>query len=1513
MDWSSDIIKNIYNNAYKDNLNKDYNGDGKVDSKDKEKLFENSDYFKFKELTYDDLIKFSETKKKDVDENGTESETEKSFLSDLKNFLYENIAKNINRKADLSLDELLELETTVRNLKKDPEKAEVLEDVGNELERIQNRMISNITSQFFVTGETTQSYKDATVNKYAEDVWENLDALSNLNASENNPFNAKMETLLEKLDKKVIKTLSESYSAESIQKAKEARDTSILEEKTDPTVEPTPEPTTPFPTPVPTPDDYETFEYEGKTYVWKYDQAEKIYYLYQAEAKYTGKVKYNGNDMYFEEGRAHTGEHDGLYYIGGFICTGIGKDGHYYKEGVKVLNGKVLFGNATLYIENGEIKYQDKLNNNGDTERTIFSKYKYTDADGNEIASKISKVITFVGTNTEKIRSKVNYNENGEIESTETYTYTSDGNYIITIKDKNNEIIKKEAYVYNAADGTYTVTIKDKDDNPIGEEIRDKEGNVFNEIGFCYFNGKLYENGKIKAGEYIPDDGDYKDKLFINGVLADGFYKDTLYLKGEKFTGIYEADNLYYFEGKIEPFVTDAQNNLYVKGILAQGIYTYNEVTKYYENGKEVPETNSEIIELLKNIVSGAKITLSEDGTKATVTGCSTLYGLQRAVTYDIVLDSSEKIESYTIAYNLAKDVAQKDIYSKPEDGDSIILTGVKYILKGKTKEKEVEIENINGAQDENKTDYTIAFNDADGFVHGNVNILIAKNDNMTEVTTYSKDADGNFQKVGELQTAFASIGDIQAGKPYEIFDSKDIIEREDGYTVVKDFGGTFNVKFIYDNNGKFNGAEIRLAKDPFNDIKISATDLFSIDIEKKEVIIVNNDDNTITIFDENGNKTTQKQLTPELKTLANNLGIDLTKITDFDDDEDDGEITSITIDGIIYAVQYNEEENTISLSNETQKTGFVYKEIDGKYVLTSMEEPIKDEETQEITGSKVTNKDVNGVIQSEEIKNNNGDIINIYEYYENGKLKKETRFNHETDIKTEIEPMYDTNGNITKIVVTETDNTNNTVRVTKYTGDKKIPEIEILTYNESGIFETTWFDSNGYRTNTEVKDEEGNLINIKYYDYNTSNKLSNTYIYEVDNEGNIKTPPSKIINAAGAYAKLNKDSQEYEYFTKDNKPISAEQLNWANALGVLIGELIYDKNDSEKVIGIKGLRYDHKPVEYTNYSYSETTGYTYTETLTLSTNATEGVKDDIILVTEVKDNIQKSAKITVDGNTYNIYTDKATAEDKLDYAISTMEADDYAHKIFVYDVLFDGLVRQRTFKRNKENGYDVAEILALATIEDLKDDNKKCISFEAEEITENADGSITLTPNNKGEIIVNYGKYTQNDSTHSAGDYKEAYKITLPAAVTLIVTKTTDGYEIKDSSGAIYEFKPDDGGFKITKNGETIEYDNKGKQIDPQTTENPPVDNDPDNEGENPNNNTDNGNEGENPNNNTDNGNEGANSNNNTDNGNEGANPGNNTNNDNEGENPGNNTDNDPDNGSDLDGDDDDPSGDDI
>ena len=857
MDWSSNI-NNLFSN-YKANMNKDFNGDGKVDSKDKEKLFEKTGFINSSELNYDDLIQLS--LKKDVNNDGSIADDEKSFFNDVKNFIYEKIAQNINRDNDLSLDEMLDLEKKVRNLSETQK-----EDVGKELERVQNRMVSNITSQFFVNTET-QSYKDAAIDN-ALKIWNTQDKLTEMNSNENNPFNAKMETLLNKLDKKVNKTLSEKYSVEQIKELKETgkiSTTSSTEDSSTIVVR-----------------TIETEEIDGHKYESKEHKDGKIYQYKDGELL-TGVFK----NKYYKDGLPATGNYENKYYEYGEIVEGVGAvDGNYYSSGTPA-SGTFTYLDGTVYVENGKIIYQDKVNSSGDTERTVFIAFKHKDENNNIVESTFSKIITFDGSNTDKMKSAINY-ENGQKVSTETY-------------------------VYNEAEETYTVTIKYVDTTKQDKtEIRDKDDNVYKEDGLCFFKGRLYNNGQLSTGFT-----EFKGKYYMNSYPAQGVYKN-------------------------------------------------NGVLKYYDNGL-ILEIKPSLLDLIEKAgIIGAVVKTDDDGT--TIKGKSIVNGNITDVEYhDFTFDSNNEITGFIRSAKLSNDVLQNDTFTK--SGNAIFLTAATVTLKG-SEDKVINLE-LDNAKNQDAIDYATLFYSIDGEQKG-VLIAQAYNDNITIMTLYEKDENGKYVEAGQ-KFAMASIMDIENGKPYDSFEMSQIIKNGNGTFSIKDENSeNYGYELVYGIDGKFIQGKITFKKSG-QEINLSAEDKFYINNES--IVVVSSSDNRIKYYDLDGfEKKESLVITNELKSLVQQLGINLTSVDDFEIDNN-GNIKTITIRGITLNVSV--ADNTITLSNLEKNYEIVYEKISensSQYAMISQKAPIEN-------GYQIRKWNIDGKRISDEIFDNSGQLVTQYLY----------------------------------------------------------------------------------------------------------------------------------------------------------------------------------------------------------------------------------------------------------------------------------------------------------------------------------------------------------------------------------------------------------------------------------------------------------------------------------------------------------------------------------------------------
>ncbi len=777
MNWSSDI--NSLFGKYNLNSNKDFNKDGKVDEKDKQLLFEETGFFKNSEISYEDLIQLSN--KKDIDESGDMSEDEQSFFNDLKNFLYEKIAKNINKDENLSINDMLELEKTVRTLDS-TQKA----DIGAEFEKIQNRMVSNLTSQFFVSVETDE-YKDA-AKDMAKEVWNAQADLNKMNEEDDNPFNAKFENLLDKLGKRVEKTLSETYTKAQIKEMKEGIKGS--DDGHDDTSDDTPN--TDYYSPIVTGVGFEKVE----------DNRDHKMTLFKDGELYTGIH----DDIYYKDGRAGTGTYNDIYYEQGLVKNGLSElNGNYYDHGSPATDD-ISYNGGTLHVENGVIKYFEKTDDNGDIVRTDYIQYAHKDDNGNTVDTSYSKITTFDGTNKDKIKTVVNYSEDGKNTkvSTETYTYNEDGSYLV---------------VTEFEDGSPKTT--DKYDI-YGEKY----------TGNGIWNGFLYQDGVLFSGKYEKDGREY-----INGSKIEGKYNDKLYKDGFLYTGINKDDNLYYSEGIVKSWAVDESGTAYVNGIPAEGIYE----GKYYQKGvaKDVPQGIINFI--LKYNIQDIKIPDLNNITTFTGKDSFSSYKGESVFSNLRFNASGELIEfSRTITYH--PEVMQTDNFEK--SGNGIILKSVSVTLKGATEDKVISLE-IDNAKEHDNIDYSEMFVDADGLLINGIDIAQAMNDNITLITNYKKDENGNYKDESKTETiVIGSIKDIQSGNPVKIFKLSDKVtyERDDnGDIIIKDNSvDGLEVERIYGEDGKFSGGTINILNpdETISTITLTKDDSFKINSRTGEITI---------------------------------------------------------------------------------------------------------------------------------------------------------------------------------------------------------------------------------------------------------------------------------------------------------------------------------------------------------------------------------------------------------------------------------------------------------------------------------------------------------------------------------------------------------------------------------------------------------------------------------------------------------------------------------------------------
>lgn len=1402
MDWSN--FTNLYN--LRQTIANSTNQSDKNEAKKKEKeILSKDNLFDFTndgKVDIDDLISFSMESARDLDSQNGITEDEENFLTQMKDALYDKLAKEINKNKDLKVSDMMELEEKIRELNSSQK-----ESAGEYLEKIQNRMVSNLTSQFFVTKET-DSYKE-NAKSGAIEIWEAQNALDSMNVSENNPFNDKFENLLAKLEGRVIRTLSEDYTSKSIEDAKKSKNIDALVKKSDSTDE----------------------EYDPS----KFSKKENI--LYYDSEKFTGMY----SDKYYQQGE---------------VLTGIAyKDGKYYEAGIPG-NGEYpnINGNSTVgtfWVIDGQILWQDQVDTAGNTVRYNYESYILRDKDGKVTNDAVySSVVTFVGkiaANKDeyegKISSKVIYNK-GQKVSTETYTYNSDGSYAKQIYYEDTS--KDDEYL------RYTTT-----------------GELFNGNGA--YDSKLYENDKLKPGfaEYgnrlyidgITPKGEvvYNATLYFDGEKVNGIYNaDGKYYVEGKLVPLVTGENgiVYRYgvpaQGVIEE---DGKYNYYENGAIQSEIDS--------DFGKFATDNFIENIKLNKE--DGSYIYSSFTGTKyidgqwrnVEYSDFEDEENFIVSVSYEHDIALTNKIEDGELKeakYNLAGFEVPVNINGSKSD------TGIDYSLQYTDIDGEHPVVQISNAIGDNLT-YVYKYELKDGnynltdtkIVIGSIND-IQSGKVLTEYPLSDENSKISYEEIKDkdnnvtgIKVTDESLSGVKIEQTFGL-DGK----VSTGLVTFKNLAQGAN-STITINSGelcKVNGGKVVITvpqKDGSGNVI-------------KYIVTTYNSDGT-----QDGEPVEIADAEGVTKSFVEKINVDLADVQDIKTDSD-GKVTKIKLDGTEYDVTYpkkGDKETILLKSGDTEKqflnnvviyekspsfnnsivtieraengkqtkyrtdfdensfTEYKYDSETGKLSQTTY----KNEEKQTITNYAPDGKTVTSIEITEYNDGKETSVIKYAGSVEDNKItyKKEVTstgyeaYNYNVSNGKVIDKEILVNAvaangenaaapkTLTKITYKSDGTTVKSKTVTTYTisDSSKIDKIEkfdennqkteLTTYNSTGkTVEKYKYSSSSntpIQTTTDTYNTDDVIVSTVVTDNVNDNQLLSRITYEngvksvvetfltYDDNGIPKT--SQVEEYRGGILCVRKVTRTYTDFENNKYTISTddevteiggvtvkqEQKDFAKAIGLTITDIAYNDDGSLKTLA--GMRFnDNRISVYSDWSVNENGQYSYLEEITLAGNGTSKTDDDVTLITKVKNNNQEYARIAVADKTYPVNVNGSQINDSLDVSISTELDNDTARYIYVNDVLFDGAVRKRTFTLT-EGKYVLTQSVALGSLEDINDSSKSVPTIPVTDSDEIKENSITIKPtDNKIPIYIKGAK---------------KYDIELKEGETFTITK--DGTNIKTES----------------------------------------------------------------------------------------------------------------------------------
>lgn len=1303
MDWSSDL-KNLFTNRQQQNIYQktgemDVNGDGKTDykdlnslKKDEKNLFAKSNFLDINaddKFDYNDLISLS-TKSKDIDGDGEVSEEEKSFFDDIIGKVYEKLANNINKDKDLTIVDALEFEDDISKLSNEQK-----EVIGESVEKLQNRMISNLTSQFFVTNET-QEYKDNAATE-ALKIWNAQETLEESKKGENNPFNSKFENLLDKLDKRVTRTLSESHTDTQIENFKKTKDVKELDKTTGSTGS-TGETGGTGGTGGSTPD---------VTKLW--DEVNGT--LYKNGEVYTGLYK----NRYYKNGKLANGEYQGNYYEFGSICDGLSDfTGDFYKNGKLaatgdydhvVVNSGVSSVVGKFHVENGVIKYEDTIKDNVLT-RTEFVKYAYKIPETDVTVPAVKSVeTTYVGENaSSKVAQRITYKGDSSqtIEKTETYTYNEDGTYTCeTIDEALNRTVKKY----------------------------DADGNEFSGNGV--FNGHYYENGELATGEC-------GGKYYVAGDPANGDYNGFYYKSGLKYTG--DRSGTMYHEGIVANHVV-VEGKYYVTGKLHTG-----RVTSANDEGAVFTEYQEGVVKSLTQIYSStsselysATTTYRPDGKKESYVTYSrdskvvttTSYDANESV-FEIKTETSDDNNMKTVVIkdgnNIEKSylVYQNDVlysgrfggmvfdkgakftgkytdniyYSKGLPANDVVVEG-KYCISGSPvlgvyggKYYEVGVENksipapvISILEGMTVKGLTVT---ATGFTCTEIlnNIEREVSYTYTSAETYTKTTNlsATIQQIdafsdGELTSTKIKFGSTEVELPINNALSSDTIDHSVTFVDIDGTTSQLEVSYALNDNismataYNINGtvAVQQIVFGTINEIQSGKVlKAYTVQNPEKVTYTVNNENGNITITDTFADGITVTQTfdkdgkliegTVNVSSVTPNIEVTLEK----DDSckvNADGTVVVTNVEGDSVTITSYNKDGVVPDSTQTGISKQALKEFATKFdiEMADMTAIVVDEATNKITSFKMNNKDytvtyngditkiASGANEERRIKKVGDNYVEIYtkslsygttvteiERFDNGNEKSYATYNGTTLVSKREK---DENGNIIKI----TNVRDGVTTVQSFENNVKTKE-EVT--GAEGIKTTKFFNADGTINKTVV----------------VNGNTTTEYTGDKDNGGK-KSSETKITSTGKTVTTFNINEKVATVTTYVGEKITSVVKNTYNgdeATPITVTTETY----TDGVITKSETKTNGKVVESIEYNAGEmakktTTAYsegkkssetvttynadgTYTAvTKTFATDGTTVTKLETVKFNENKVETERTTRTNCENGTYNVVTVK--------------------------------------------------------------------------------------------------------------------------------------------------------------------------------------------------------------------------------------------------------------------------------
>ncbi|MGE7624595.1 hypothetical protein ACQKMD_16520 [Viridibacillus sp. NPDC096237] len=204
--------------------------------------------------------------------------------------------------------------------------------------------------------------------------------------------------------------------------------------------------------------------------------------------------------------------------------------------------------------------------------------------------------------------------------------------------------------------------------------------------GYKSFKSVLYKDGNKFTGLY-------KKTYYKAGAKGTGIYKKVYYNAGKKGNGLFGTGSVkkWYQDGKELTGIESTSGKLYIKGIVANGVFLYQGTKKLYKNGFVV-STTVDSVKVINNTTVEVTFEKAQKSSEIT-TGRFVIEGL--IVTNAAVKATDDKVVVLTTSAQQAgrKYTVELDGVKQPE------FVGISAVMPTKVSQKNTSIQGILGSQ----------------------------------------------------------------------------------------------------------------------------------------------------------------------------------------------------------------------------------------------------------------------------------------------------------------------------------------------------------------------------------------------------------------------------------------------------------------------------------------------------------------------------------------------------------------------------------------------------------------------------------------------------------------------------------------------------------------------------------------------------------------------------------------------------------------------------------------------